>query len=53
MVSEDIMDVAGKKVTVVGLARSGVAAARLLQEAGAVVTVADQKDRAALGHVFE
>ena len=38
MVSEDIMDVAGKKVTVVGLARSGVAAARLLQAAGALVT---------------
>lgn len=53
MVSEDIMDVAGKRVTVVGLARSGVAAARLLQAAGAVVTVADQKDKAALGLVFE
>src|SRR5512147_1990170 len=53
MVSEDMMDVVGKKVTVVGLARSGVAAARLLQEAGAVVTVADQKDKAALGPVFE
>lgn len=53
MVSEDIMDVAGKKVTVVGLARSGVAAARLLQEAGAVVTVADQKDKSELGRVFE
>jgi len=47
------MDVAGKKVTVVGLARSGVAAARLLQEAGAVVTVADQKDKSELGRVFE
>ncbi|MBH0200917.1 MAG: UDP-N-acetylmuramoyl-L-alanine--D-glutamate ligase [Nitrospira sp.] len=32
-------------MTVVGLARSGVAAARLLQEVGAVVTVADRKDR--------
>lgn len=53
MVSEDIMDVAGKKVTVVGLARSGVAAARLLQEAGAVVTVADQKDKSELGRVIE
>jgi UDP-N-acetylmuramoylalanine--D-glutamate ligase len=53
MVSEDIMDVAGKKVTVVGLARSGVAAARLLQEAGAVVTVADQKDKSELSRVFE
>jgi UDP-N-acetylmuramoylalanine--D-glutamate ligase len=53
MVTEDIMDMAGKKVTVVGLARSGVAAARLLQAAGAVVTVADQKGRAALGGVLE
>ena len=53
MVSEDSMDVAGKKVTVVGLARSGVAAACLLQEAGAVVTVADQKDKSELGRVLE
>jgi UDP-N-acetylmuramoylalanine--D-glutamate ligase len=35
---------AGKKVAVVGLARSGVAAARLLQTAGAAVTVADGKE---------
>lgn len=48
-----MMDVAGKKVTVVGLARSGVAAVRLLQEAGAVVTVADQKDKSELGRVLE
>ncbi|MBH0195474.1 MAG: UDP-N-acetylmuramoyl-L-alanine--D-glutamate ligase [Nitrospira sp.] len=53
MVSEDIMDMAGRKVTVVGLARSGVAAARLLQEAGAVVTVADQKDKSELGRAVE
>lgn len=53
MVSDDIMEMAGRKVAVVGLARSGVAAARLLHEAGAVVTVADQKDRAALGPVLE
>ena len=45
MVSEDTMELAGTKVTVVGLARSGVAAARLLKEAGALVTVADRKDR--------
>jgi UDP-N-acetylmuramoylalanine--D-glutamate ligase len=53
MVSEDIMELAGTKVTVVGLARSGVAAARLLQEAGARVTVADRKDRAELGAVLQ
>ncbi|HET7059184.1 MAG TPA: hypothetical protein VFI05_10645, partial [Nitrospiraceae bacterium] len=38
----------GKKVTVVGLARSGVAAARLLQAVGADVTVADAKEEAKL-----
>ncbi len=51
MVAEDIMELAGTKVTVVGLARSGVAAARLLVAAGARVTVADEKDRAELGAV--
>ena len=34
---------AGKKITVVGLARSGAGAARLLAEMGAVVTVTDSK----------
>ena len=53
MVSEDIMELAGTKVTVVGLARSGVAAARLLQEVGACVTVADRKDRAELSTVLQ
>jgi len=36
-------DFKGKKVTVVGLARSGVAAARALHALGAVVTVTDKK----------
>jgi UDP-N-acetylmuramoylalanine--D-glutamate ligase len=40
---------AGHRVTVVGLARSGVAAARLLHEAGAVVTGIDAKPLGALG----
>ena len=53
MVDEDIMDLSGRKVTVVGLARSGVAAARLLQQAGARVTVADRKERTELGAVLE
>ena len=39
----------GKSVTVVGLARSGVSAARLLQAVGARVTVADAKEEAASG----
>lgn len=53
MVSQAIMELAGTKVTVVGLARSGIAAARLLQEAGARVTVADKKDRRELSPVLE
>ena len=53
MVSEDVMELSGTNVTVVGLARSGVAAARLLQEAGACVTVADRKDRTELTAVLE
>ncbi|MGH7256458.1 MAG: Mur ligase family protein, partial [Nitrospirales bacterium] len=41
-------ELAGRAVTVVGLARSGVAAARLLQQVGARVTVADAKPDAEL-----
>ena len=37
------IDFRGKKVTVVGLARSGVGAANLLHSLGAVVTVTDSK----------
>ena len=43
----------GKKVTVVGLARSGISAARLLNEAGARVTVADAKEESALSPALE
>jgi UDP-N-acetylmuramoylalanine--D-glutamate ligase len=39
----------GKKVTVVGLARSGVAAARLCAREGARVTVTDRRGEAELG----
>jgi len=39
-----VTELKGKKVTVVGLARSGVAAARMLQAVGAHVTVADGKE---------
>jgi UDP-N-acetylmuramoylalanine--D-glutamate ligase len=53
LVDEDIMELSGANVTVVGLARSGVAAARLLQEAGAHVTVADRKERTELAAVLE
>jgi UDP-N-acetylmuramoylalanine--D-glutamate ligase len=37
------LDVAGRRVAVIGLGRSGLAAVRLLLELGAHVTVADQK----------
>lgn len=42
------MDVAGLKVLVVGMARSGVAAARFLQDKGASVTITDSKAREAV-----
>ena len=45
MVGADTMQLAGTRVTVVGLARSGIAASRLLQEVGACVTVADRKEQ--------
>ena len=48
MVGEAAVDLAGARVTVMGLARSGVAASRLLQAAGAHVTVADRKESAEL-----
>ena len=53
MVGVDTTQLAGARVTVVGLARSGVAATRLLQEVGAVVTLADRKDRGELLGVLE
>jgi len=37
------LEVAGKRVAVIGLGRSGQAAVRLLRRLGARVTVADQK----------
>jgi UDP-N-acetylmuramoylalanine--D-glutamate ligase len=46
------MDLEGKKVTVVGMARSGESAARLLLAAGARVTIADAKDEAQLADVL-
>jgi len=46
------VELAGARVTVIGLARSGVAACRLLQAAGARVTVADRKESAELTSVL-
>lgn len=48
MTALDTKQLEGKRVAVVGLARSGVAAAHLLQAAGALVTVADRKERGEL-----
>ncbi|HKA34065.1 MAG TPA: UDP-N-acetylmuramoyl-L-alanine--D-glutamate ligase [Candidatus Binatia bacterium] len=42
------MDVEGKKVMVLGLARTGIAAARFLAERGADVTVSDRRSEADL-----
>jgi len=46
------VELAGARVTVMGLARSGVAACRLLQAAGARVTVAGRKEPAELASVL-
>jgi UDP-N-acetylmuramoylalanine--D-glutamate ligase len=53
MVGVDKVDLAGAQVTVLGLARSGVAACHLLQEAGARVTVSDRKEQSELGAMLE
>lgn len=47
--AEPISALRGTHVTVVGLGHSGLAAARLLQAVGAQVTIADEKEEAALG----
>ena len=52
MVGVATVKLAGAKVTVMGLARSGVAACRLLQAAGAQVTVADRKEPAELTSIL-
>lgn len=46
-------ELTGKAVTVVGLARSGVAAARLLQKAGARVTVSDARKAPELAEALD
>ncbi|MGH7361668.1 MAG: hypothetical protein ACREJI_08665, partial [Candidatus Methylomirabilales bacterium] len=46
--TERRLQVAGKRVTVVGLARSGAAACRLLVAAGATVTASDRSQAEAL-----
>ena len=46
------MDLNGKRVLVVGLGRSGIAAAQLCAARGARVTVTDKRDAGALGHAL-
>jgi len=53
MVEVDEVDLSGAHVTVLGLARSGIAAYRLLREAGARVTVADRKGEDELAPVLK
>ena len=48
-----LMDLEGKKVLVVGIARSGIAAARLLASRGAVVIANDLKSESELGDSAE
>jgi UDP-N-acetylmuramoylalanine--D-glutamate ligase len=47
------LDLTNKKILVVGLARTGASVARFLAERGAVVTVTDMKDEAALAPFVE
>lgn len=47
------MELKGKNIVVVGLARTGVAVARFLAERGAMVTVTDMKDEVALAPHLE
>ena len=53
MVEVEQVDLSGAQVTVLGLARSGVAACHLLKEAGAQVTVADRKGEDELATVLK
>ena len=48
-----LMDLEGKKILVVGVARSGIAAARLLVSRGATVTANDAKSESQLGDSAE
>jgi len=47
------MDVSNKRVIVCGMARSGIAAARLLARRGAVVTISDMKPADAFGDTLD
>jgi UDP-N-acetylmuramoylalanine--D-glutamate ligase len=53
VVEPEGVDLSGAQVTVLGLARSGIAACQLLREAGARVTVADRKGEEELANVLK
>ncbi len=53
MVIEKREDLVGKKIVIVGLARTGVAASKFLSEAGAKVTVSDHKSKAELADYLD
>ena len=53
MLEVEEVDLSGAQVTVLGLARSGIAACHLLSEAGARVTVADRKGEDELAPVLK
>lgn len=50
---ENAMDVKGKRALVCGMARSGIAAAKLLAQLGAQVTISDVKEEAAFGGALD
>jgi len=52
MAIESVEDLANRRITVLGMARSGESAARLLLAAGARVTIADAKDAVQLADVL-
>ena len=52
MAIDSVEGLANRRVTVIGMARSGESAARLLLAAGARVTIADAKDEAQLADVL-
>ena len=47
------MDVRNKRVLVLGMARSGIAAAKLLAQKGAVVTISDMKAEESFGNSLD
>lgn len=53
MLIEKVEDLKGKKILIVGMGRTGVAAAKFLSSKGADVTISDHKSRAELADYLE